>query len=233
MSMRRNGGDGSPPSPSEVFEAVQRGFRLPLDLFGYGVELFSAAMKIPPRAIDQGVGAMLESLWALPWPGSGESAGSGSDPRSRVGPGSAPVNRAEENRAMRDQDLSGEDVKLVRYKILFVKRDLEVAFPEEEDLVTYPTRPAEYGGLKVADFMRRAWERLPNDDDAPKRPAKWHSAGYPDEAHRNGEHGFRIPPEDERHVKFYFEVLDRFPREAAEYDKQKVEVLRDISRKIG
>jgi hypothetical protein len=236
MSLRRDGGERGgvgARSASGAFETLRRGLRLPLDLFEYGAVLFGAAMRIPPRAFDQGVEAMFESLSALPWPGSGSGSGIGAASRPPGRPEPAPVNRAQEKRAMRDQDLSGDDVKLVRYKILFVKRDLEVAFPEEEDLVTYPTRPAEYGGLRVADFMRRAWGVLPSEEAAPKIPAKWQSAGYPGESHRSPEGGWRVPPEDERYVKLYFEVLDRFPREAAEYDKQKVEVLRDISRKIG
>ena len=36
---------------------------------------------------------------------------------------------------MRDKDLNDEQLKLVRYKILFVKRDYETAFPEKEELV--------------------------------------------------------------------------------------------------
>ena len=34
---------------------------------------------------------------------------------------------------MSDKDLNDDQLKLVRYKILFVKRDYETAFPEREE----------------------------------------------------------------------------------------------------
>jgi len=132
-----------------------------------------------------------------------------------------------ETAGMRDRDLSGHDVKLVRYRILFVKREYEAAFPETDDLLTYATRPEEYGGLKVAEFMGRAYA-----GEVPQ-PEKWARKDYPGDDHGTPQGGWSIPSDDRQYVRFYFEVLDRFPREKAEYDKEQVQVLRDISAKIG
>lgn len=136
----------------------------------------------------------------------------------------SPISR-KEMLEMRDQDLGGDDVKLVRYKILFVKREYEAVLHEDETLVTYDTRGGDFGGLRIGDFMEQAAR------DEIKRPKAWPD-GYPPPP-KKPIPGWKIPEEDHKHVRFYFEVLDRFPREKAEYDREQVRVLRDISEKIG
>lgn len=192
--------------------------RWPLALMGYGFDwlrlmadtVAGAASEAAPRAGGAAPGAPVA---AGPRPGTTPARG----------PAQTTV---KENRSMRDQDLSGDDLKLVRYRVLFVKREYEVAFPERDDLLTYSTGPAEYGGLKIAEFM----------EDAAKggvaQPPKWKAKGYPP-ANGQPPGGWSIPSEDRKYVKFYFEVLDRIPREKAEYAKDQVDVLREISAKIG
>ena len=123
-----------------------------------------------------------------------------------------------------DQDLSGEDtLKLVRYKILFVKRDYEVAFDEKEDLVSYSTTTPDWAALKICEFT----ENLKTT----KVPEKWDKKKYPKKA--SGGNIVEIPTEDRKYIRIYFEVLQRWDREEAEYDKQQVEVLREIREEIG
>ena len=55
---------------------------------------------------------------------------------------------------MRDKDLSDDQLKLVRYKILFVKRDYEVAFPEREELVHDNMTGDAFAAWKVAEFIQ-------------------------------------------------------------------------------
>jgi beta-mannanase len=125
----------------------------------------------------------------------------------------------------RDQDLSGDDLKLVRYRILFIKREYEAAFPEEDDLVSYSIPGTDWAGIKVAEFMERAKE------GGVPVPAKWQRLSYPPS--KPGIQGWVIPEEDRQYVRMYFEVVQRIEREKAEYDREQVKVLREISRKIG
>lgn len=61
---------------------------------------------------------------------------------------------------MVDQDLSGDDLKLVRYKILYTKRDFEGILDHGEKLVNWSTTLCDFGGYitiqaikeKPADF---------------------------------------------------------------------------------
>ena len=56
---------------------------------------------------------------------------------------------------MPDKDLRDDMLKLVRYKILFVKRDYEHAFPEKEELVSENTDSAGYTAWKIAEFIQK------------------------------------------------------------------------------
>ena len=60
---------------------------------------------------------------------------------------------------MSDKDLRDEKVlKLVRYKILFVKRDYEYPFPEQEELVAENMDEASYTAWKIAQFIQQLKE---------------------------------------------------------------------------
>lgn len=138
---------------------------------------------------------------------------------------------------MTDQDLSGADtLKLVRYKIAFVKRDYEVVFPEKEDIVSYDTTGPAWAALKISEFMG-SLGRI-------HRPEKWmqYPAGaceegcvtvYPPGAPKDQHTINYIPECDRKYIQIFFEVLQRWQREPADYDKQQVEVLRGICTEIS
>src|SRR5215813_11452184 len=86
----------------------------------------------------------------------------------------------QEERAMSDKDLNDDMLKLVRYKILFVKRDYEHAFPEVEELVSDNLTATAYTAWKIAEFVQNLakgrtdipskWtDGYPNDKDADKK----------------------------------------------------------------
>lgn len=129
----------------------------------------------------------------------------------------------DQNRSQRDRNLSNDDLKLVRYRILFVKRDYEEAFDEKVELVTSNLTATQFAGLKIAKFLR--------DLNNIKRPEKWREKNYPPNV--TGDTIDNIPAEDEKHLRIYFEVLERFPREEANYERDQVEVLREIRDRIG
>ena len=207
--------------------------KAPIAAFVYSMEMLVKTMQGIQQMADNGIEAMMSGV--------GHSLNDLSDGRIVVidDPEASATDGAKQHNAeidtdnkearkMRDQDLSGEGkLKLVRYKILFVKRDYEVAFPEKEELVSYDTGGAEWAGLKVAHFMKKLGET--------KRPERWRDKKYPPREYRagtDGENIGRIPKEDEKYLKVYFEVLQRWDREEAEYDKEQVEVLREIRNRL-
>lgn len=122
----------------------------------------------------------------------------------------------------RNQDLSGDDLKLVRYTILFVKRDYEAFLYKDDELVAGDMDGGTFAALKVKDYLIRA------DKGEVKRPVEW-GGGYGEKTPT----GFTIPDNDQKYIRVYYEVLERYPRQEKEYEKQQVQVLREISSKIG
>jgi len=76
---------------------------------------------------------------------------------------------------MRDSNLSDDMLKLVRFKILFVKREYEVAFPEEEDLVPENMTGSDFAAWKIAEFIQKLSLRPPEV----RFPKRWlHKSQY-------------------------------------------------------
>jgi len=118
-----------------------------------------------------------------------------------------------------NQELQNDMLKLVRYKVLFVKRDYEVAFPEREELVSENMDGAAYTSWKIAEFMQEIGR---GQIVAPRR---WLEKSYPPLEHvRNGQL-IGIPDEDKKYFRVYFEVLAQYIRE---YREQQVKVLEEI-----
>jgi hypothetical protein len=102
---------------------------------------------------------------------------------------------------MIDQDLSGDDLKLVRFKILYTKRDHEKILDHGEKLVNYSTTLNDFGGLVTCEWVQA-------------NPGK-------------------VKPDDAKYLRTFVEVLARYPKQEKEYDRQQVEVLREIKDAIG
>jgi hypothetical protein len=62
------------------------------------------------------------------------------------------------------------------------------------------------------------------------RPAVWVKNAYPPGA--AGDQYHDIPYDDQRYITLVFEVERRMPRQEAHYDKEQVEALREIARKL-
>jgi len=135
--------------------------------------------------------------------------------------------------ASNDECLNDDLLKLVRYKVLFVKRDYEVAFPEQEELVYDNLTPAAYTAWKVAEFIQGLGRT--------KVPKQWH--GGTDRAHRPGYPGDaefregswminRLPEADKKYWRVYFKVLDRYVREELQYEQRQLDALKDIAKAI-
>ena len=121
-----------------------------------------------------------------------------------------------------DKDLRDDMLKLVRYKVLFVKREYEHAFPEQEDLVSDNMDGAAFTAWKIAEFIQqlgRGETRLPH---------KWGEKGYPSATYRRDGALLGLDEEDKKYLRVYYEVLERYPREKFKYEEQQVRVLEQI-----
>ena len=131
---------------------------------------------------------------------------------------------------MRDTNLSDDMLKLVRYKILFVKRDYEVAFPEREDLIWENISDTALAAWKVAEFIQSL--------DTTEVPRKWLDKNYPKERQKKTEQGRDVwyiqglPEDDKKYLRVFFEVLDRYPREKLRYEERQLDVLEEIARAV-
>ena len=137
-----------------------------------------------------------------------------------------------------DKNLHDDMLKLVRYKILFVKRSYEHAFPEQEDLVYDNMDGNSFTAWKVAEFIQElAKVTSANSPDERARigvpvPGNWKN--YPEKEHilkagdRENRYLTGFPHEDKKYLRVYYEVLERFPREKFRHDERQIEVLEDI-----
>jgi len=133
---------------------------------------------------------------------------------------------------MRDKDLNDDQLKLVRYKILFVKRDYEVAFDEKEELVHDNMTGDAFAAWKVAEFIQELNRRRTYV------PSKWRGNDGKLKYPAGTEHAERtdkgwvllgLPEGDKKYLRVYYEVLERYVREEEE---DEVVVLRSIREAI-
>jgi hypothetical protein len=126
-----------------------------------------------------------------------------------------------------DKNLQDEMLKLVRYKILFVRREYEAAFPEQEDIVSDNLDGDAFSAWKVAEFIQDL------DRSETRIPARWLEKGYPPEEFRRGDFLTGIPHEDKKYLRVYYEVLERYAREKFKYEEQQIRVLEEIRDKVA
>lgn len=133
---------------------------------------------------------------------------------------------------MPDTNLSDDMLKLVRYKVLFVKRDYEHAFPEVEELVHDNLDSTSYTAWKIAEFI----QRLAAGET--KIPGKWDN-GYPSDTDGHGNYLYKkngkltgFPEDDKKYLRVYYEVLDRYVRESFKYEEDQIDVLKEIREAI-
>ena len=129
-----------------------------------------------------------------------------------------------------DRDLRDDMLKLVRFKVLFVKREYEHAFPEQENLVSENMDAAAFTAWKVAEFI----QGLGHEPPTPV-PLRW-GTKYPSANYRTGPNGEflkGLPEDDKKYLRVFYEVLDRYPRERFKYEERQIEVLEEIRNQLG
>jgi hypothetical protein len=203
--------------------------KLPLEAFVFSMEMLVKSMQglqaIAYQGIDTIVGGVVQT--------SGHRPGSQSDLTNDVIDGTTGDSAERmsqttqgEEKAMAEMDSRNEDyLKLYRYKILFVKRDLEHAFPEKEELVADEMDAAAFTAWKVAEFI----QQLQHGPTPTKVPDKWGKEYPPNEPrYRVGNDLKGLPDEDKKFLRVYFQVLERYRREPFRYEEQQIEILKGI-----
>lgn len=200
-------------------------FMLPLRTVLYGMEILLDAMRGVSRTADRaGVipAADAQPNAAREEPGFRRSSETTSTPLGITATSTTvDTQRLTTEATAMDKDLSNKDMlKLVRYKILFIKREYEHAFPEQEDLVPDEMDSSAFTAWKVAEFIQTlAKGKTPIPD-------KWKD--YPKPDHRSGNYLIGLDDEDKKYLRVYYEVLDRYPREKFKHEEEQIKVLKDI-----
>jgi hypothetical protein len=214
---------------------------IPVAALVYSVELLVKTMHGMQKAANQGLdvvvgnGSLGESAAkAVEEKAGAPKAGDGND--EKTGFASAGITEKEEKTLSNeggviglDKDLHDDMLKLVRYKILFVKREYEHAFPEKEDLVSDNMDGSAFTAWKVAEFI----QELGKKETAV--PRKWAEKQYPDgykEGPKEKEILTGLPEGDKKYLRVYYEVLERYPREKFKYEEQQIRVLEQIRDKM-
>jgi hypothetical protein len=219
-----------------MIQLFSRLMKLPVEAFVYSMEMFVKTMRGMQHIAYQSIDTMAD--WDAQAPVVASSRENTTSEGTYATPESVSIRRMEathtttqeEEMRMQDKDLREEDIlKLVRYKILFVKRDLEHAFPEKEELISENTDAAGYTAWKIAEFIQ--------DLKNVEIPRKWRDKKYPPPEIESPPTGDptkinSLPEEDKKYLRVYYEVLERYPRERFRYQERQIEVLEQIRDKI-
>lgn len=237
-----DGGRAASRSNRHVVALFAEMMMLPVTAFLYGMELLVRAMQGMQGVTEQSMNVMvgapvdLASAADMDLCGTGyggQQAPSGYDGGPEPRPAqkeAATMDTSVGYESRRDRDLRDDTLKLVRYKILFVKREYEVAFQEEEDLVYDNMDATSFAAWKVAEFVQRM------HNEGVRQPVRWQARGYP--AAPNSTKADRyfhrdcvlkaLPEDDKKYLRVYYEVLDRYPREKFRHEEQQIRVLEQI-----
>lgn len=123
-----------------------------------------------------------------------------------------------------DKDLRDDMLKLVKYRVLFVKREYETSFFEHEDVIEDNLDAGALTAWKIAEFAQRLRE------DGFKIPDKWGKV-YPPAPFRDRPMAGRFngfPEEDKKYLRLSYEVLERYPRERFKYEEQQIRILEQM-----
>jgi len=219
---------------------------IPVKVFIHGMEMLVRTMQGMEDATDRGLGVIAGEASTNGDGGESTTAAgsaSGGQPAVFSGPANGTdtadthnlsnhATSAKEIEKMTDTNLNDDMLKLVRYKILFIRRDYEHAFPEQEELVFDNMTDSAFTAWKIAEFIQSL--------DRTEVPTKWREKvpPYPPKQERRIVDGretwviHSLPETDKKHLRVYFEVLQRYAREKLKYEEDQLDALRGIKEAI-
>jgi hypothetical protein len=205
---------------------------IPMAAFVFSVEMFVKRIQEMQRVTNHGMEVVLVGKNKTPATSQEanrqedrERAEQSSEPSSVDNGECSARSRFEEKRKV-DKDLRDDMLKLVRYKVLFVRREYEVAFPEREDIVSDNMDGSAFTAWKVAEFIQDLAKK------ETRVPKKWQDKNYPPTEYVDDGKLLGLEEEDKKYLRVYFEVLERYPREKFKYEEQQIRVLEEIRDRI-
>jgi hypothetical protein len=222
--------------PAGMINVLGQFLMLPVTVFVYGVEMLIKTMQGIHHISHGGMEVMsgpqaqpngLPGVRAAPGPEqeaplSGPIAASPGDSTETNFKEENPLSTNGDRANGQDKDLHDDMLKLVRYKVLFVRREYEHAFSEQEDLVSDNMDGAAFTAWKIAEFIQDLHR------GTTPVPAKWADKKYPPQEFVKDKFLNGLPHEDKKYLRIYYEVLERYPREKFKYEEQQIRVLEDI-----
>ena len=233
--------DQGSPSVVRVFGQL---LMLPMAAFVYGIEMLIKTMQGVQQVSNQGMEVMTGSQAQINGLPETRAAPAAPVEQSPPVPGNnitapysgtteiifkeeKPLSNNGDQASGRDKDLHDDMLKLVRYKVLFVRREYEYAFPEQEDLVSDNMDGSAFTAWKIAEFIQDLHRQTT------RVPLKWKDKNYPPREFIKDGYLNGIPHEDKKYLRVYFEVLERYPREKFKYEEQQIKVLEEIRDQLG
>lgn len=238
---------GEGRSSTSMMHLLGQMLMLPFTVFVYGMEVFVKTIKGMQKVTDRGMDVMAggttaqhgfsrdedQKVKSIRSPRPEQTRPGDVEVAKTTSSGDGSLDNAEakqkETVQMIDRNLSDDQLKLVRFKVLFVKRDYETAFREQEALVPDNMTGEAFTAWKVAEFIQEigqghteAPKEWPKDDHGkPKYPKE-------DQAWRKVDEKWyllSLPEKDKKYLRVYYEVLDRYVREE---EDDEVVVLKEI-----
>jgi hypothetical protein len=235
MSIRREGTEDvidEAGDPGNLMWVVGQLLMIPVAAFVFSVEMFVKRIQEMQRVTNQGMEVVLagknkaagadQEIFSRDYKQRAEPCGE----RSPVDEGEYSLRSHLEEKRTVDKDLRDDMLKLVRYKVLFVRREYEVAFPEKEDIVSDNMDGAAFTAWKVAEFIQDLAKK------ETRVPKKWQDKNYPPAEYSDDGKLLGLEEEDKKYLRVYFEVLERYPREKFKYEEQQIRVLEEIRDRI-
>jgi hypothetical protein len=230
---------------------------IPIAAFMYGVEMLVRSIQGMQQVTNQGIEVM---VGPNTFPGrAGAASGPAENPasdftNSNINAAKNPTINEEEKTLNEnakycnptqdycDPQDEGQCLILWRYKVLYIKRDLEHAFAEEEDLISSDV--TDITAWKIAEFIQQLSGRhikVPTSwIKGRKGPLEYWRIGKQQEApasydealdaYEDHEHVWLVglPEDDKRYLRLYSQELARYTREKARYKEEQIEVLKEI-----
>jgi len=209
---------------------------IPVRAFIYGMEMLVKTMQGMQNATDRSLGVIAGGDSANSGGGGDAAAGSGNTGQPVVPGGVTIGTELAHTQTVRDHETTGKGsakmpdtnlnddmLKLVRYKILFIKRTYEFAFKEKDELVRENRTDSAFTAWKIAEFVQSL--------DRIEVPETWKE--YPEgRTKRDGKEYISDLGDDKKFLRVYFEVLQRYAREKLLYEEDQLAALKGIRQAI-
>jgi hypothetical protein len=120
-----------------------------------------------------------------------------------------------------DKGLQDDLLKLVHYQVLFVRRDFETTLSTRTELLAENLDEAAFTAWKIAEFIQDLQSGLI------PTPPRWRERPPPGAELRDG-NLVALQSEEKKYLRVNYEVRERYPRRAFNYEQRQLKALRQI-----